>query len=525
MARASAIDSFGETLGDSAVASAENASAAARLNAALLAHSAKLNSASRLWVGLSGGADSTALLLAVKDVFPEHDVRASHINHGVQAQARAWAEQCTVLCRRLQVPIDVAELEPPAEGNYPGGFEAWARRGRYQHWRSLLGGGDVLLLGHHAADQRETVVLKLLQGRFPIPMPLSRTLASERNMTKEANNAEAAYLLRPWIELPGALTREFLTAVGERWIDDPSNDSDRLLRNRVRHQLLPVLAGTGPNGPMRGGWNDAFDRCGALTRRMALRFESVVRQNAPLEFLEGVGELTRLPLSALDCPAAVHVWFNTTFNTRVDTGVNATGRPLRVKPLSRAQIAGAIASLKQQRAAGLGRADRQGLPLGNDLSLWLAESDLLLWREPRLEPLNVRLPRQGHLRIALDHGTLTVFGAPGSSLVVRPGTPGEFVRGRPLRESLRGAGVPRWARASYPIVCTLRSEEGGAPAGEPTCIPRYQAPPEALQPPQSARGGKFAASVTDTGPDSDMGSGPDSGVDERLEAYFETQAQ
>ncbi len=379
------------------------------------------------------------MLLTLTAYLPELDTRASHINHGVQSAALDWVAHCRALCARLKVPLDVAVLSPPIDKHFVDGFEAWARAGRYAHWQQLLGRGDVLLLAHHRSDLEETVALKLLQGRLPLPMPASRSIGGPYA-------ADGARLLRPWLSQPGRHTRSILTAAGESWIEDPSNKSSALLRNRLRNELLPVLL------QEASGWSAALERCGGLTERLVREFSSAMVAGAQ------VGEVLRLPLVALECPQAV-------------LGALVAVVPDASRGLGRSQIAAALDQLKRQSKAQRGRADRQGMSLESypgmaveprPLTLWLAddlvEPEVLIWREPKVVGHTVQLSARGELEVELEHGWLRLRGKAGLVLTIRTLEPGDRVlqggKHRPVREVLRDGGVPRWARASYPLVCS-----------------------------------------------------------------------
>ena len=185
-----------------------------------------------LVVALSGGADSTAMLLACAQRWPGQ-VRAVHIHHGLQAAADQFVQHCETLCARWHVPLVVHHVQAQqASGESP---EEAARNARYtgienaltQHWG---GGLRNVLLAQHADDQAETVLLALSRGAgLPglAAMPGQRTRGD-------------IHLHRPWLALPGALVRPWLQAQGENWCEDPTNQDTRFTRNRIRAELLPV---------------------------------------------------------------------------------------------------------------------------------------------------------------------------------------------------------------------------------------------------------------------------------------------
>ncbi len=122
-----------------------------------LAQFAEAHSApKRLVIALSGGADSTALLVAAsKHLSHRYPMLALHGDHQLNPDSAAWAEHCRMLCQGLGVPIQVGSLSVADQGN----LEAAARQARYEFFLEHLEAGDVLLLGHHLQDQAETFLL------------------------------------------------------------------------------------------------------------------------------------------------------------------------------------------------------------------------------------------------------------------------------------------------------------------------------------------------------------------------------
>jgi len=183
-----------------------------------------------LCVAFSGGSDSTALLhaLAASPQARARDLRALHVDHGLQADSARWAAHAVQFCASLELPCDVLRVEVAAAGEGP---EAAARHARYAALAAQLGAGEWLLLGHHRDDQAETVLLKLLRGAGP------EGLAGMRAMRPLGRG----WLWRPLLNLPRALLRDYLAAHHLSCIDDPSNADLKLARNFLRHDLLPRL--------------------------------------------------------------------------------------------------------------------------------------------------------------------------------------------------------------------------------------------------------------------------------------------
>ena len=190
-----------------------------------------------LAVALSGGADSSALLLACAERWPGQ-VQAWHVHHGLQAAADDFERHCAQLCARLGVPLRVSRVDARhAPGESP---EDAARRHRYAAFDVLAQEGGALvgsvLIAQHADDQVETLLLALSRGAG-----LPGLAAMPRRWQRGGVN-----YWRPLLAVPGPAIRAWLRARGEAWIEDPSNASARYLRNRIRAQLLPALEAVFP---------------------------------------------------------------------------------------------------------------------------------------------------------------------------------------------------------------------------------------------------------------------------------------
>lgn len=192
-----------------------------------------------LAVGYSGGADSTALLLACAQRWPGQVV-AWHVHHGLQAAGDDFERHCRARCAHWGIPLQVRHVDArPIPGQSP---QDAARLHRYAAFENLatIGHQDQrvpsLALAQHADDQVETLLLALSRGSG-LPGLAAMPARAERG---------ALTLWRPLLELPGATLRQWLRACGESWIEDPSNQSPRYTRNRMRQQLLPALEAVFP---------------------------------------------------------------------------------------------------------------------------------------------------------------------------------------------------------------------------------------------------------------------------------------
>ena len=184
----------------------------------------------RIGVAYSGGADSTALLHAAAERWPGQ-VQAIHIHHGLQAAADAFVRVCESACAALRVPLNIVRVDArPAPGASP---EDAARRARYAALAAAAQshGLSGVLLGQHADDQVETLLLALIRGAG-LPGLSAMPARFER---------EGIAFYRPLLKTPAASLRRWLVQQKIPFVNDPSNRDERYPRNRIRARLLPAL--------------------------------------------------------------------------------------------------------------------------------------------------------------------------------------------------------------------------------------------------------------------------------------------
>ena len=205
------------------------------VDAAMAAFSPKLP----LAVGLSGGADSTALLFAASRKYPGQ-VSAIHVNHGLQAGAVSFERHCVQLCNALGVPLFVQRVDGRhASGQSP---EDAARQARYQAFDAALASEPALAaiktvaLAQHADDQVETILLALSRGAG-----VAGIAAMPAHWQRQGR-----VWCRPLLQVSSHDVRDWLRQGGHAWIEDPSNTDQRFTRNRIRAQLLPALQAVFP---------------------------------------------------------------------------------------------------------------------------------------------------------------------------------------------------------------------------------------------------------------------------------------
>jgi tRNA(Ile)-lysidine synthetase-like protein len=182
-------------------------------------------------VGVSGGADSIALLSLLR-AHPNVRPHVVHLDHQLRGEASAAdARFGRDLAARWGVPSTVvtrASLEPRL-GDLPANPSARYRALRLALFREVVGTHKLagVLLAHHADDQAETVLARLLRGSG---------YAGLCGMAERTNLA-GLVILRPLLQVRREALRQHLTAESQPWREDASNASDRYQRNRLRRLL------------------------------------------------------------------------------------------------------------------------------------------------------------------------------------------------------------------------------------------------------------------------------------------------
>jgi tRNA(Ile)-lysidine synthase len=237
-----------------------------------------------LGVAVSGGADSVCLLHALVLLAPQWNLRLHvlHLNHNLRGEeSREDAEFVRRVAAVLALPLTMgqADLASPADN-----LEQAARHARLAFFREAIAAGavDRVALGHTRSDQAETVLFRFLRGSG------TAGLAGIRPVTSDG-------LIRPLLEIERADVEQFLRDRSIAWREDPSNAGARFARNRIRHDLLPLLA---------RDWNPSIGETLANTADWALAeeayWEAEIDRLAPGLMREAAGTVV-LRAEALRC--------------------------------------------------------------------------------------------------------------------------------------------------------------------------------------------------------------------------------
>jgi tRNA(Ile)-lysidine synthase len=247
-----------------------------------------------LWVGFSGGLDSTVLLHALNalydNVIPAQagihnddsiesgntqlQIKAIHIHHGLSPNADAWTKHCAQLCQTLNIPLQVVRVDAkPKPGESP---EAAAREARYSAFKQIIEEGDWLLTGHHQDDQAETLLIQLLRGSGV------KGLAAMPAFTPFAKG----HLVRPLLNFSRKELETYAHENQLQWVDDESNQNTGYDRNLLRHEIIPKLQTRWPSV------NATLGRVASHCAESAYLLEQLAQQDMQTLFNQQRGTLS-----------------------------------------------------------------------------------------------------------------------------------------------------------------------------------------------------------------------------------------
>jgi len=187
-------------------------------------------------IGVSGGPDSLALLLLMLKFQVELDLKivVAHLNHGFRQEAEEEALYVEKLCKEYNLIIEVKRVSVPEfmEKERLGAQEA-ARKVRYLFYEEILNkyNAKKLVLAHHADDQAETVLMRLLRGSGPAGI-------SGMSMVKKI---KWYTIIRPLLNIHKSELEEYCHYSHVTPQMDQSNYSKKYFRNRIRLEIIPFL--------------------------------------------------------------------------------------------------------------------------------------------------------------------------------------------------------------------------------------------------------------------------------------------
>jgi tRNA(Ile)-lysidine synthase len=220
-------------------------------------------------VAVSGGPDSVALLRALQAMKIEAGgpgrLIVAHFNHRLRPEANDDTRFVADLAQRLELPFELGEADVENLAGVRGdGVEAAAREARYNFLHAVAQqcGARYVATAHTADDQTETVLFNILRGTG---------LAGLAGMPRARVLGPAVSLIRPLLTVRREEVLQYLDELGQQYRIDPTNASHDFTRNRLRHELLPLL---------REKYNPEIDAALQRLSQLALAAQRVIEQSA-----------------------------------------------------------------------------------------------------------------------------------------------------------------------------------------------------------------------------------------------------
>lgn len=181
-----------------------------------------------LIIAVSGGADSMALLHCCASL--HYTCVAAHVNYGLRGSESDQDEQCVrAYCSANQIQLEVLQVNDEHWQLNAGSTQEAARNIRYTWLEDcrLQHHASVILTAHHAVDQTETMLYQFVRGGA--------------GKSIYGMGARTHYLVRPMLAITKAAVMNYVNELSIPWRLDQSNDTTDYTRNRIRHELMPLI--------------------------------------------------------------------------------------------------------------------------------------------------------------------------------------------------------------------------------------------------------------------------------------------
>ena len=188
---------------------------------------------STIVLGLSGGPDSVFLLHLLATLKQEDHIKeiiAAHLDHEWRTNSDKDAQFCTKITKKYNIPLATGKIsELDLKLKFKGSKEEFGRKARRHFFQNIKKqyNADLIALAHHAQDQQETFFIRLIRG------------SSLSGLT--AMKPIYGHYIRPLLETNKEDIIAFLEKHTIPYLTDPSNTSQKFLRNRIRAQVIPAL--------------------------------------------------------------------------------------------------------------------------------------------------------------------------------------------------------------------------------------------------------------------------------------------
>ena len=265
--------------------------------------------AKKILVGLSGGADSTALVTSLCSLSKKYgfDVVALHVNHMIRGSEAARDEEFSQnLCKKLGIEFICERVDVPRLSEMSGeSLELCARNARYEIFSKICLEKSIthVATAHNKCDNAETVLFNLLRGSSAkglCGIPPKRQLC------------DGVTLIRPIIYAERSEVEEYLALLGQDFVTDSTNACNDYTRNYLRHEIIPLMQKVNPQV------NESIMRTSRLLKRDEEYFDSVAREN----LTDDIAKLSSLHESILS-RVVIKLFENVSRETLTEGHVNA----------------------------------------------------------------------------------------------------------------------------------------------------------------------------------------------------------
>ncbi|MCK9471015.1 MAG: tRNA lysidine(34) synthetase TilS [Bacilli bacterium] len=192
-------------------------------------------------IAVSTGVDSMALLACMNNLKTDFNLKIHivHVNHGKRKESLIEEEYIKDYAKANNLDIHIMHLEANNEVN----FQSYAREKRYDFFYKVIRQvkADYLMLAHHANDNMETIMMRLIRGS---------SLKGYSGMI-EVNQADGFYILRPFLNILKDELIDYINLHKIKYYEDISNDDDLYTRNRIRKDLIPIIFNEDANAHLK----------------------------------------------------------------------------------------------------------------------------------------------------------------------------------------------------------------------------------------------------------------------------------
>ncbi|WP_167387302.1 tRNA lysidine(34) synthetase TilS [Apilactobacillus quenuiae] len=189
-------------------------------------------------IGVSAGVDSMCLLYLMKSlpIALRPNIIVAHVNHKLRTQSEIEEQYIKQFCKQNNLQLEVGIWH---KSDHPiNGIENAARNFRYDFFQSVMEkyNAKKLLTAHHLNDQAETIIMKLIRGSY----------VKQISGINRIRQFYQGFLLRPLLDFKKSTLKQFAIDNNIKWFEDETNQDLDVQRNRIRHQILPMMEKENP---------------------------------------------------------------------------------------------------------------------------------------------------------------------------------------------------------------------------------------------------------------------------------------